>query len=262
MGEGDRANAHERPARRSLARAVPLLASVCVAVVVVAAIFAHGLTRRASSAQGTARDSSRAFHRQANVVREPACRFEQTRTRTVLPPLIKSDAAPSGSLLKQAAFFRQPSTASDRINLKTFDRWPDEVLTVYVRYMRVVTGPSGTRIAVVPSVVCACAGGKPPGPSTYPEPSPHQILLMQVLSTPGGFPRPTIDLGTAADIRRRWANGYIDNPLPRGRSGLWVSVVPDETGGRESSASPLGYIRELSSYPARGKTSLRSASSR
>ena len=146
--------------------------------------------------------------------------------RTVLPPLIESDRAPGASLLAQAAFLRQPSTGTDRFNLKAFDRWPDEVIAVFVRYIRVVSGPANTQVAVVPSVICAWTQGRPPGRSTYPEPSPHQILLMQVLSTPREVPPPTIDLGTAADIPRGWANGYIDNPLPVGRSGLIVSVVP------------------------------------
>src|ERR1035441_2440143 len=208
-------------APRSHVKGVVLLLSVGVTAVIVVALFAAGLTSGTSAA---ARYVPRALPgTPSSVSVAPACRDRTIDGREVVPPLVKSNASPSSSITSQVGLLRQPATAADRVNLRWFDRWPYEAITVYVRYIRVVEGPQGARIAILPARICSL-------PHPFPPPKhvrlvPTLVLLMQVLSSPRPY-RPTVLVGTATNIGNGQANGYLDNPVPQGKTGLLLTVVP------------------------------------
>jgi hypothetical protein len=153
----------------------------------------------------------------------PDCTFKHTRERTILPPLVQSNDAPNSSLVSLLGLLRQPATAADYVNIRLLDRWPYQVLAVYMRYIRVLSGPDGARIAILPARICGSPGVAPPGTRTYL--APHDVLLMQVLSNPKTF-RPTVYVGTAADISNRPADPSLVNAPPR-HGQLQATVVPD-----------------------------------
>jgi hypothetical protein len=142
----------------------------------------------------------------------------------MLPPLVKSNAAPSGSLINEAAVLRRPATAADRIDLQSLDRFPNDVLAIYARYVRVIVGPRAVRIAIVPARVCTTpvSGSNLVYP---PAQTPRDVLLMQVLSNPRSF-RPTVYIGSASEITGGQAIASLANARPR-QTTLQVTVVPD-----------------------------------
>jgi hypothetical protein len=220
LAAGRRSRLH-RVARRASAKAVPVVLSVAAAAVIVAA----GLTRRSSHAPTGAAPHPPPHFVHPIVSTAPACRLINNGP-VGLPPLIESHASPSGSLLSLLGLLRQPATAADQVSLRGFNRWPQGVLAVYTRYTRVVQGSNGARIAILPARICedimfTRASRQPAGRIVL---APHDALLMQVLSNPPT--RPTVEMGTATDIRNGQANPGLGNTAPRG-SWLQTTVVPD-----------------------------------
>jgi hypothetical protein len=153
----------------------------------------------------------------------PGCRFKQTRKGAmVLPPLVQSQAAPS-ALVSLVGLLRTPATAADRIDLNRFNRSPWIVLSVYVRYIRVVDGPDGTRIAIIPTQICGEIVSSPnAGPVRV---APHDVLLMQILSNPTSRDG-AVYVGSVADIRA----GAADPSLATSgapRTSVKLTIVPD-----------------------------------
>ncbi len=205
-------------ARRLAANTLPLVASVAVTalvvVVIVTAGFIHG---NANTPTGAAHHRAGAPPTNTLGLSARACAVKRERNDFVLAPLIKTAAAPSQALLSQAAFLRRPAGLEDRFDLRFLDRWPDEVVAVYVRYIRVISGPHNARVAIMPALICSRNG------ALENHRPPIESLMMVALSTPPHFPRVTSLLGTAADIRNGTARAFSGTSLPL----LWVSVVPD-----------------------------------
>lgn len=116
-----------------------------------------------------------------------ACRTHVVQGRKVPPPLVRSARAPNPLLLSHVGVLRRPAIAADRIslgqlNLRPVER-PFEVLAVYVRYVRVVTGPAGARIALIPARVCFPSVLSFPG-RPHIRLAPADWLLMKALSGP------------------------------------------------------------------------------
>jgi hypothetical protein len=216
LAAGRRPRPH-RVARRLSAHAMPVLLSVAAAGIVAAVIVIAATTRE--------RPVAPAARPVGPVVSTASkCRLRNTGDRAVLQALVRSKASPSAALVSQVGVLRQQATTADHVNLRQLDRWPYEVLAVYMRYIRVLSGPHGARIALLPASVCSS-----PLPAPFPtriRPVPHDVLLMQIISNPASF-RPTIYVGTGADIPAGQANGYLDNPVPQGKSGVRLLIVPD-----------------------------------
>lgn len=224
---------------RDVRRAGPgvFVAMFAVAAVVFAVTVAAGLQHHSAATNTRVSPTSGSRALPPGFGRH-ACNLKQTRGRTILPPLIRSQAAPSRALLSVAGFLQRPATGADRINLKTVDRWPDEILGVYVRYVRVIRGPDRTRVAVVPAVICGGSASLRGGTryatsfAPGPPPVPQEALFMRLVSAPPPppkgpppcpkgktCPRATVFIGTVADIRSGTGGGYFE--------GLQVSVVPN-----------------------------------
>jgi hypothetical protein len=149
----------------------------------------------------------------------PACQVRTGRNhRTVLPPLVMSPAAPAASLLNELALLRRPATHADRINARTVNRSPYEVLRIYWRYIRVVNGVQDTRLALIPATVCSI-------PSSTAV-TPRDVLLMQILGPKFATPPPTIYVGTADEIRNGPALPGLDDATKH-HAWLQATVVPD-----------------------------------
>jgi hypothetical protein len=215
-----------RPSRsRASIAGVPMLLSIGVTVAVVAVILSSGGTRSHPHASLVKPPQIPPLGSQnPTASNAPGCRFKATRERAiVLPPLVQSEAAPS-SLVSLVGLLRTPATPGDRIDLKQFNRAPWTVLAVYVRYIRVVDGPRGARIALIPATICGEILSSPnAGPVRA---APHDVLLMQVLSNPPSL-RETVYAGTASDIRAGAANPSLANARPP-RTSLQATIVPGE----------------------------------
>ena len=225
LGRADRDAAAARRSRayivagRTVRNILALLASVAVSAVIVGC----GTASTSSSAPAAApRQKPSSSQRVSTVVSvAPACRYKTVNRRRIPPPLTRTNAPPTRSLLSLLRVLRRPATAADRVDLRFFNRWPYEAITLYVRYIRVQSGPGHARIAIMPATICSL-------PTTLPPPKrvrlvPTDVLLMQVLSNP--LPHPTILVGTASDIRNGRANPGLDNVSPPGW--LQATVVPD-----------------------------------
>jgi hypothetical protein len=223
-----------RTRSRTPIAAVPILLSIAVTLAVVAVILSSGGTRSHPHASSAKPPQIPAVGSQnITASNAPGCRFKATRKDAmVLPPLVQSEAAP-GALVSLVGLLRTPATAGDRIDLKQFNRAPWIVLSVYVRYIRVVDGPLGARIALVPARIC---GEVLSSPNARPvQVAPHDVLLMQALSNPPSR-RGTVYVGTPADIR----SGAADPSLATSgapRTSVKLTIVPD------------GVARVVFSYP-------------
>jgi hypothetical protein len=180
-------------------------------VVVAAAIIGIGLT--AGTAAGQHRASTAAASTPA------ACQTKTVGERSVLPPVVVTDAPPENALLSTLGTFRQPATAGDHIDLTGLNRWPYEIATEFGAYVRVVTGVHGTRVAILPVSFCQYPGGLPR--ANEPPPRLVEAVVMQILSNPS--PRPTIMVGTPAEIR----SGTTFSGEFVSAVGLLATVVPD-----------------------------------
>ncbi len=207
---------------------VPMLVSLGVTLAVAAVILSSGGSRSHSHAP-LARPTHAPPPRipaggppNITASNAPGCRFKQSKRAMLLPPLVESEQAPS-ALVSLLGLLRAPATASDRIDLKHFNRFPWIVTTVYVRYIRVVDGPQNARIAIIPAQVCGEVLSSPnAGPVRV---APHDVLLMQVLSNPPSD-RGAVYVGTAADIRAGAANPILTTG-GQPHTSRTLTIVPD-----------------------------------
>jgi hypothetical protein len=152
---------------------------------------------------------------------------------SALPPLIQTNAPPEHELLALLGLLRQPQTRSDRVNLRTLDRLPWDVVTVYRRYTRVIAGPERTLIELIPAVICLPPAAVHLG--TRVRAMPESVLAMRVLGD--SATHPTLVLGTVTDIRTGHAiAGAVSQSWPR--SVLEVAVVPDRVARVSMTFSP------------------------
>jgi hypothetical protein len=195
----------------------------CVASVVAVAALGTGLTE--SSAAGRQRTSSltKGSTTGASSSGLAACGGSVVHGRLVFPPVVMSDARPENGLLSILRTFRQPATAGDHIDLSKLNRWEDDDLTVFKRYVRVMTGERGAQVAILPTTICARAGGL-----LNPDSPPARLLqvveLVILKPAPNNSPLLTpILVGTPADIR----SGTTFSGLFISGGGSDMTVVPN-----------------------------------
>jgi hypothetical protein len=148
-----------------------------------------------------------------------------------LPPLIHRNAAPDAALVSELSTLRQPSAPIDNTSLGSWDRFPLMVTTIYQRYVRVVDGPRGVRLAFMP--VDYCVETEPSRPGGSPLESVihttlEQGLVMLVLSNPGD--RPLVLVGDAQQIKTGPAVADLDVSNRSGTASsasVLAAVVPD-----------------------------------
>lgn len=147
-----------------------------------------------------------------------------------LPPLIRSSAAPEPALLNELGLLRSASTPADRTSLGSWDRYPLLIATVFDRYVRVVNGPKGVRLAFLPVTYCTDSEVQPSSPAApggmYRE-TLEQGLVMLVLSNRGEHP--PVLVGTAQQIKKGPALAGLDIESKQGFMQAWLQaiVVPD-----------------------------------
>jgi len=195
---------------------------VLTAVAVLAVVVPVGSPRAASVS--VRKVSERAG---LKVIASGACRRLHVTASglTRLPPLVATDAPPGSRLQSILSIAREPAAGDGLAQIRGFDRWPLMVLTVFKRYIQIVNGERGTRLAFFPAVFC---NQTPSGPaftrSEVTRITPAQGVLMVVLSNPGPS-RPGILAGTPATIRTGPALPGLD--LATGRGWIQATVVPD-----------------------------------
>lgn len=225
LGASASSSRRRRPLRK-LAGTVSVFLSLGVTIAVVAVVIATGLINGSS-------DKSLAHHGHTNptaplglvspkVSVAPACRARHSTYG--LPPLAKSDAAPGQALGSILSIARQPTGGDGLAGVGSFDRAPVRVLRVFTRYVRIVDGEKGTRLAFFPAIICNETDFGPAG--HLPQRvriAPAQAIVMVVLSNPP--PRTAILVGTASTIRNGPALPGLD--LPNNRGWIQATVVPD-----------------------------------
>ena len=205
-----------------LAGAMPVILSVAATLGVLAVVVATGIFP-ATSHKTPADHNPPSSGIQPKVSTAPACRVRHNHFG--LPALIKSDAAPDPALGSILSIARQPATGGGLAAVGAYDRDPVRVLTVFKRFVRIVTGERDTRLAFFPAIVCNETDFTQSGHS-FPERitiAPEPAMVMVVLSNPP--PRTAILVGTASTIRNGRALPGLDLPNQRGR--IQATVVPD-----------------------------------
>jgi hypothetical protein len=152
------------------------------------------------------------------VVASGACRTQRP------PGLATDDAAPGAQLRSILSIARRPATGPGLSGVGSFDPATPPVLSVFARYIRIVKGERGTRLAFFPALVCGQTQSGPlTSPSTIVRVRPEQAMVMVVLSNPQ--PHPDVLVGTAATIRSGPALPGLD--LPKSHGWIQATVVPD-----------------------------------
>jgi hypothetical protein len=151
----------------------------------------------------------------------PACRLRHNAYG--LPRLVESPATPSSELGAILSIARQPAASDELQALGTYDRDPVRVLVVFKRFIRIVHGEQGTRLAFFPAVVCNQTFFGTGALPQRVEITPVQAMVMLVLSNPPF--RTAILVGTAATISNGPALPGLD--LPDNRGWIQATVVPD-----------------------------------
>jgi hypothetical protein len=213
---GQRANSLQvspRRSKRPVVRLVPLFASILViAVVATIAIARH-------SASDAIAPSSRPQVGQSARYTAQSCGSRHGGGQPDLPRVVGGDATAPAQLVSLVGALRKPATPGDAVNLREFTGGADGVLEVYARYIRVVAGPHGERIALIPARVCnpTQAAGR------SPDHGPQVALLIATLS-PAQVR--TVSVGTADDIRAARANPLFGGWVSR-NTRVEVTIVPD-----------------------------------
>jgi hypothetical protein len=171
----------------------------------------------------TASDRNPGVHNNAGpTIAASAC--ELRHAASGLPPLVQTDVAPGSQLGSILSIARQPAADGGLAQVGPFDRDPVEVVAVFRRYIRIVNGERGTRLAFFPAIVCNRTESGPSfSPSATVRVNPEEAMVMVVLSNPP--PRTAILVGTAATIRSGAALPGLD--LPNSRGWIQATVVPD-----------------------------------
>ena len=203
---------------------VPVIASLAVITSVVAVVFGAGLIRGGSS-------SSIGHHAQRTPTTLPrptdtkvtsvgACRQPAGRP----PPLLMSDAAPEPELAGILSIAREPASGDAATAIQGFDRYPLGVLAVFRRFIRIVNGERGVRVAFFPVVFCqqtASGRGFPPPRIRI---APAQAIVMLPLQGP--LKTLAVEASTPSVI----LDGSALPGLGRPDNGGWIQsvIVPDD----------------------------------
>ncbi|MGO9971614.1 MAG: hypothetical protein ACLP01_02040 [Solirubrobacteraceae bacterium] len=134
-----------------------------------------------------------------------------------LPPLQYTNAAPDWSLRAILGMAPTPSSGPGRSALGAFDRWPWEVLILFSRYIRIIDGEHGTRVAFFPALICN------PQRNGIPKQTSKQAIMMVALSL--AQPHAAILGGTAAMISDGAALPGTD--LDKQQGWIQAVIVPD-----------------------------------
>ena len=202
-----------------------MVASVGVVAVLVAVLVAAGLDRAGSSgALGRRAQASVTQPHRPAAARIRDCDFTFAAGQPVLPRLVRSRAAPDSSLRSVIARPRDRVQPATQPNLGGLDRRPTQVLSIYARYVRIVSAGNGVRIALIPARVCAPI--RPVGAAAPEDTVPRDYVLAHVLSGPAGR-HATLELGTPAQIRSGQAAALGRNVVTAGHRVLAVLAVPD-----------------------------------
>jgi hypothetical protein len=135
---------------------------------------------------------------------------------------VMSDRAPSAQLRSVLSMAREPAPGDGAAVIRGFDRAPLNVQTVFRRFIRVVDGERGVRVAFFPAVFCQQTGFGSGFPPTRIDIAPVQGIVMVPLQ---GHP-----LVTAATVStpRLIRSGFALPGLDR-IGGGWIQavIVPD-----------------------------------
>lgn len=216
------------PARRRAWRvtgSVPVIVSLAVTGLVVAVVLSAGLIHGASHStpaqhgHGTVKPVPTAPV-QPKVTASPACRLRGPHAS--LPPVAMSDAAPSPQLSSILTMAREPASTDGTAAIRGFDRAPLNVLTVFRRFIRIVNGERGERVAFFPAVFCQqtdLGSGFPPKRIRIT--AVQGIITLPLDQTPK---TPAVTVSTPSLIRSGFALPGLDTT---NRQWIQAVVVPD-----------------------------------
>jgi hypothetical protein len=204
---------------------VPIMASLAVTALVVAVVLATGLIH-GSSQPTTAHHGNGPVRpvpvnpTQPRVTTAPGCRLRGTPPR--YEPLVMSDGAPDAQLRSLLSLARDPASVDAAAAIRGFDRAPLNIQTVFRRFIRLVDGERGVRVAFFPAVFCQQTDFGSGFPPTRIHIAPAQGIVMIPLQ---GHPLVTATTASTASLIR---SGFA---LPgQGRiGGGWIqaAIVPD-----------------------------------
>jgi hypothetical protein len=204
---------------------VPVIASLAATALVVAVVLgtglihgsSHSVTGQHGHGLGTPVPGTPI---QPKVTTAPACRLRGSPPR--YEPLVMSDGAPSAQLRSILSMARVLAPGDGAAAIRGFDRAPLNVQTVFRRFIWVVDGERGVRVAFFPAVFCRqtdFGAGFPPARIRI---APVQGIVMVPLQ---GHPLVTaVSVSTAALIRSGFALPGLDRIV-----GGWIQavIVPD-----------------------------------
>lgn len=228
---GRRHHARQAPSTRARRRAwrvtgiVPVIVSLAVTGLVVAVVLSAGLIHGGSHStpaqhgHGTVKPVPTAPV-QVKVTASPACRLRGPHAS--LPPVAMSDGAPSPPLSSILSMAREPAGTDGTAAIRGFNRAPLNVLTVFRRFIRIVNGERGERVAFFPAVFCAQTDLGSAFPPTHIRITAEQGIIMLPLDE---TPKTTaLTVSTPSLIRSGFALPGLDST-----NGQWIQgvVVPD-----------------------------------
>jgi hypothetical protein len=135
------------------------------------------------------------------------CAFTLQNGQPKLPNLVVSTRSPSASVVDRVLVLRRAQRPSDRLNLATLDRDGLRVFEVYGRYTRLLRGPRGEDIELVPAWICPRAN--------------HPVLAL--LAVTMDRPRRTLLWATAAAL----SSGAQTIQLRSGFEQLSATILAD-----------------------------------
>lgn len=201
----------------------PIIASLAVTAGVAAIILGTGLIHgRSSSTTGhhpQPSPTSITGPTATTVTAVGACRQPPGRP----PRLIMSDAAPEPKLANILSIAREPAPGDGATAIQGFNRYPLDVLTVFRRFIRIVNGERGVRIAFFPVVFCQQTSSGRGFPPSRIRLAPAQGIVMLPLQ--GREKTPAIGASTPSAILAGSALPGLGRANNRG----WIqaAIVPD-----------------------------------
>ena len=202
-----------------------MIVSLAVTGLVVAVVLSAGLIHGASHStpaqhgHGTVKPVP-TTPVEPKVTASPACRPRGPHGG--LPPLSMSDSAPSTQLGSILSMAREPAPSDGTAAVRGFDRYPLDVLTVFRRFIRVVNGERGERVAFFPAVFCQQTDLGTAFPPTRIRITAEQGIIMLPLDQ---SPKTTaVTVSTASLIRSGFALPGLDST---NRQWIQAVIVPD-----------------------------------
>jgi len=134
-----------------------------------------------------------------------------------------SDAAPEPKLAGILSIAREPASGDGATAIQGFDRYPLDVLTVLRRFIRIVNGERGVRVAFFPVVFCQQAASGRGFPPPRIRIAPAQAIVMLPLQGP------LKTLAVEASTRSVILDGSALPGSGRPDNGGWIQsvIVPD-----------------------------------